>query len=226
MGAVQFPDVPLADGVPPVLRQIGAVTAPVVLLLSDAASLLSDFLTPAWGIFTQDGLPLVPDDSVLGFDYRREWRVADFPLEQGAFGSYNKVQTPYEARVTYAVGDSSLPNLPGSQTTRRGSVLAAIDAAAASLDLFTVITPEFTYSSANIIHYDYRRTAQNGAGMLIIDVWVQEIRIAQAAQVASTQQPAGAAMVDDGTVQTAPLTPAQQSALPPLTDSGTTILSA
>ena len=96
-----FPDVPHAPGVPPVLRQIGAVVNNVALLVADAVVIARMFAGPQWGIF-RAGQPVIIGDSVIGVDYRREWRVSDHSLEKGAFASYDKVAVPYDVRVTFA----------------------------------------------------------------------------------------------------------------------------
>ena len=70
-----------------------------ILLLADALGLPPSPLAPQWGIYL-DGEPVVDADSVVTFDYRQEWTVSDYPLEQGAFQSYDKVQTPFDVAVT------------------------------------------------------------------------------------------------------------------------------
>src|SRR6185503_11295777 len=114
-----------------------------------------------WGLFTEDGSPLFPGFSAVPFvnslaagtgiantsvgdvGYRREYRISTAPQEQGAFLSYNKVQMPFDARVTYLVSGLS---------AIRTAFLQQLEAAAASLDLYSVVMPEFIYPSANIIH--------------------------------------------------------------------------
>jgi hypothetical protein len=214
MPATPYPDVPTTPGVPPVLRQVGRVERFGLLLVSDAAILARAFLGPQWGIFTKTGAPVVAADSVKGFDFRREWSLPRYPMEQGAFGTYNKVAEPFDCRVELTIGDRFLPNLPGSQVLRRRAFLAALEAAAGSLNLYTVATPEFRYASANIIHFDYRRTRESGAGLLTVAVWLQEVRNTATQQFAQAQTPAGAGAVNDGTVQTAPLTAVTSSPLP------------
>ena len=90
--------------------------------------------------------------------------------------------------------------------------LAAIEAAAASLALYNVVTPEKTYLNANIEHYDYRRTSRNGVGLLMVDVGLVEIRQVATTTFTQTAQPSGADQVNSGTVQATTPTPTQQSA--------------
>lgn len=199
---ILYPDVPIAPGVPPVLRAVGAVIETVALLAEDAALPLS-LIAPSWGIFDQSGAPVALADAVLSFDYRREHRVSDYPIEQGGFSTYNKVQRPYESRVALA---------KGGPEDERASFLAAVGGAVDSLDLFAIVTPEFTYPSASLVSYDFRREARQGATLLVVEIGLTEIRVTGGTLYSQTAQPDGAAAVNGGTVQPQTPTPAQQSA--------------
>jgi hypothetical protein len=188
-----YPDVPQASGVPNVLRS--PAQAPLfaaVLLIADAVQILNAFLGPQWGIFTEGGAPVAVPDSVVSVDFRHEARISNYPVEAGGFQSYDKVQQPYDARVRLSIGSSAIA---------RAAFLDAIEGAYRSLDLFTVLTPEAIYPSANIIHYDYRREAKAGANLLMVDVWLEEVRVTATAAFSSTQQPQGMDAVNNGTVQ-------------------------
>lgn len=232
-----FPSVPMAPGVPPLLRQVGAVIDTVVLVAADAKLLVQQITGgPTWGLFAGTSpVPVLAANSVVAVDYRKEWRLATYPLEQGGFASYNKVVEPFDIRLTFAVsgaggllssilsggligqlisGDSSL--------AARHAFLVAMDAAAGSLNVYQVVTPEITYASCNIVHYDYRREDRKGATLLQIDVWLQEVRRAPSASfttppnaptpaITSPQNPTSGDPTSGGTVQTTAPTPAQQA---------------
>jgi hypothetical protein len=102
----RYAAVPDAPGVPPMVRLIRTLDV-IAILASDAAQLVRAFGPPRWGIFSSFGVPLLTGDSVIAVDYRREYRISDYPVEQGGFGSYNKVQEPYDVRVTIAVSGKS-----------------------------------------------------------------------------------------------------------------------
>lgn len=234
-----FPDVPAAPGVPPVLRQVGAAIATVALLAADVVSIVRMFSGPQWGIF-QNGAPVLIGDSVVGVDYRREWRVANYQVEQGGFASYNKVAEPFDVRVTFACsGSQSLIStilsggaigalITGTDPAgeNRTAFLMALEQFGNSLGLLDVITPEFTFSSCNITHIDYRREARRGATMLLIDVWLVEIRVTGVTTFTATKDTSGAAAVDNGAVQPAAApanitpTPAGSSLSSPAVDPG------
>ena len=151
---------------------------PLEFLAADliSASLFSS--ASAWGIY-QAGAPVVTFDTVLSFEFRQGWTISDYPVENGAFASYDKVALPYDARVKFASG-GSLAN--------RQALLESIQQIAGDLNLYDVVTPEAIYQNANIQHQDYRRTAQQSAGLLQIEVWLLEIRQTGDASYQTSQQ--------------------------------------
>jgi hypothetical protein len=192
----------MATGIPSLLNRVASVTNPIALLVADAQLLLGLTSTPKWGIYL-NGSPVIIPDSVVAFDYKNEWRIADYPQEAGAFASYNKVSTPFDVRVRLTKGGSE---------AERASFLNAIEAASKSLNLYDVVTPEKVYSSTNIEHYDYRRTNLNGVGLLTVDIWLLEIRVSGTSQFVAAATPSGASPVAVGTVQATQATPAEQAA--------------
>jgi hypothetical protein len=193
------PDVPKSNGVPAIFRDPTRIVFTIRLIEADIATVLRMFGPPEWGVFTTGGAPVLIPDSIVSVDIRREWRISDYPVERGGFQSFDKVGTPFDARVRMAV----------SGAEARGPFLARLDAVAASLDLFTVVTPDALYPSVNIVHYDYRREQRSGASLLLIDVWLQEVRVTAQAQFTETKTPEGAANAAGGNVQGTPPTPAQ-----------------
>lgn len=190
-------------GVPALLGGITFGAAQVLL----AADAIAGFLLgpPQWGLYL-DGEPIIIADSVTAFEYKAEWTVSDYPLEQGAFQSYDKVQVPFDVRIRFVAGGSD---------EDRAALLDSIGAAAASLTLYDAVTPEIVYPSVNITHFDYRRTATNGVGLLAIDVWAVQVRVSASAQFSNTQSPSGASPSSGGTVSPTSLTPAQSQIMGP-----------
>lgn len=227
---LEYPNVPAYPGVPQLLRPIDAAIAAVPELaigIGALTGILGSALqqTPRWGIFDIAGNQLGATDtstiravsgallgeltgsaapvlSTFGFDFMKETRVADFPLEGGSFASYNKVELPANPVVTLA--------LSGSESDRT-NFLNAIEAACRSTDLYLVITPEVAYVDYTIERYTYARRAQRGATLLIVEISLKEVREVQAtfAQVAtpivSPQNAAATPQVSNGMTQ--PTTP-------------------
>jgi len=144
-----------------------------------------------WGIFSQTGAVVLQADSVFSVEYEHDYRVSDYPQEQGAFESYNKIQVPWQAKVVFLIGAD------------RELFLVSVENAVASLSLFVVVTPEFSYPSANLTRVSYRRIAKaGGASMIMVEVWCEEVRIVQTGQLSNTQSTNGATSLNNGPVQT------------------------
>lgn len=209
-----YPNVPIAVGVPPVSRLFDVASRAAIQaidagsLLSSVSALLGSFTDggPQWGIFDDGGQPVIDAEVVSCMNLRKDFRIADFPIEDGEFASYNKVRTPFDAPVTF---------VQAGTTDDRGGFLQQVDSICESLDLFTVVTPEFSYDSANIIGYEYRRSVQNGASMLTVEVFCREVRLVQPGQFSQTkttdqaQDTAAQPAQDQGTVSTSPPTSSQ-----------------
>jgi len=155
------------------------VTVADVLLTADSPGLFSSFGQPQWGIFdATSGSPILEADSVFSIEYARDYRISDYQQEQGAFASYNKVQVPFQAKISFLANGL------------RYNFLAQAEPACASLGLVTVVMPEFAYPSANLTHYGFRRAARSGKTLILFDVWCEEVRVL--ASSTSTPSAAGA----------------------------------
>jgi len=75
----------------------------------------------------------------------------------------------------------------GGSSLDRSNFLAALDAIVASTTLYNVVTPEHTYPNANVVDYDYNRTESSGAGMIIADLRLEEIRLTGQSSFSNTQ---------------------------------------
>lgn len=170
----QYPDVPNVAGTPPLFRNPDAPPQPdPTLAMSDGSDLPSTPVAPVWGIFDANGDKIAIADNIPGFDYHGSSRTSDYPQEQGAFASYNKVQRPYEARVRMTKGGSLMD---------RQDFLEAIETVKQSTDLYTIVTPERTYQNANVEEYSLHREAHNGATLLTVELMLLEIRQTGTAQ--------------------------------------------
>jgi len=163
----------------------------IPFLVSDILNFLTGFGAAPWGIY-QDGVPVVEADNVVSVDYKQDWSIADFQIEQGGFATYDKVDTPFSSRVRFSSG--------GSQANRQ-ALLDSIAAIAGTLELYDVVTPEQVYPSVNIQGYDLRRSASNGVGLITIDVKLIEVRVTATAEFANTKSPTAASPSNNGTVQ-------------------------
>lgn len=214
-----FPLVPKVPGVPALARNasnsitglaksivgvIGSLTGDFDFLSSDGPGVSSLTEAPRWGLFDEGGTQIIVPDSFLGLDSLKEYRVSDYPIEEGGFESYNKVEVPFVGKILFA---------KGGDEAERTQFLSQIEQAIKSLDVYSLVTPEKSYASVNVTHRDYRRTVNNGVTMLTVEVWVEEIRNTVTASFSNTQAPEGAATVNDGGVQPQTPSPAIQQAV-------------
>lgn len=153
--------------------------SPLNLLTADAPSAVGGaYGSPMWGIFSATtGQPILQADSTGSVEYARDYQISDYPQEQGAFASYNKVQVPFQAKVSFLINQD------------RATFLNSVESAVASLAFVTVYTPEVFYPNANLTHYSYRRESRSGVTLIRVDVWCEEVRIpsqpAQNGQIAN-----------------------------------------
>jgi hypothetical protein len=184
-----YPDVPDTPGVPPVFR--AGATPDVPPLTGDDFN-LSGAAVVSWGVFDSSGAVAIDCDSFVSLEYLREFRISDYPVEDGGFSSYDKVATPIDLRVVVTRGGTD---------DDRVKFLAQIDAAVATTDLFGIVTPDSAYYDLNLVRYDYKRSSTNGATLLMVELQFVEVRLTATQNFSSSKAPAGADAVNDGAVQ-------------------------
>lgn len=220
--SISFPNVPDSLGVPAVARLIGQVTNPVAALVSDAAIVRNLLLGSTWGLY-KNGSAVLASASVLEIEYRKGFRIASHPLEQGSFSSYNKVEEPATIRLTVVCDGttvlgtilgtldllSAVTGAPTSGSGIRSSFLSGLDAICRDLDAYQIVMPEFTWPNANVTGYELSRRSERGVSLLLVTLSIQEIRVVAAQGFTATSQPEGADPVNSGAPQPATPTAAQ-----------------
>ncbi|MFY1903851.1 hypothetical protein ACOTBZ_29600 [Achromobacter xylosoxidans] len=196
MPLIEFPNVPQVPGVPAVLRGLTIPSLGELANLGLGAIAALIFGIPRWGLYDQDGQQVLLFDTFLGIRFRNGSRISSFPVEQGSFSSFNKVDTPFDAMLRFALS---------GDTASRGALLNTLETLKGSVDLFSVVTPEIVYPSANVVAYAYERNTRSGPGQLIVDLYVEEVRQTAEAAFSSTAEPDGAGEQNNGQVQTFPV---------------------
>lgn len=156
---------------------------------------------PQWGIFGPSGQPIIVADSVDNVGYSRDYRISNYPQEQGAFMTYNKVKIPFDAKVGFL------------SNRTRVELLNSLEQIAASLDFVVVVMPEISYPSGNIVHYDFMREEYRGKTLIRVMIWIQEVRIVAASAAENTQSTNAASPTQSGQVQAE--VPPQPNAISP-----------
>lgn len=137
--------------------------------------------------------------STVEFEFAQDWPISNYPQEQGAFQSYNKVTLPFDVKLRLVGGGS----IGDAQT-----FLQTCLAIANSFALFDVVTPELTFTSCSVTHISWHRAADRGATLIQVDLWFQQINVTSTTTFQNTQQPGNASPTSLSNVQ--PMTPNQQ----------------
>lgn len=200
---IPYPNVPSFPGVPALSLPPAGYAQPVSPVntssLDSSLSAQPAIPTtnqPTWSIVDATGAEVIEPDSIIDFDYRNERKIPNYPVELGSFSSYNKVALPFDIRLTLACG--------GKGEMDRNLFIATLETLLNSLDLYSIVTPDFVYENANLVHVNYRRDSQQGVTLLKAELGFEEIRQSNTG-TAATQQPSGANSVSNG--QLSPTTP-------------------
>ena len=192
----------MSDGAPTLLDGTVPRMTDLQLATTDSTDSRFESVAPAWGIYL-DGARVVEPDSIISIDYRREWTLADYPIEGGSFETYDKVARPFDVRLRIA---------KGGDDAARTAFMANVERVAESRDLYSVVTPEQTYLSVNVSSVANSRTAREGLGLVTYDLELREVRVTAVAAFVAVTSPDSADPVNGGTVQTQTITkPATQA---------------
>lgn len=199
MSLIPYPNVPPLPGVPAINRNSAGY---VGAALNIAAQLLpNNLFGTKWAITDASGnLALVPD-SFVNFEYKNERKIPNYPVEGGSFSNYNKVAMPFDCRCVVTCS--------GNGAMSKQKFLLALQKYLDSLTLLTISTPDASYPNLNLVHVDYRRESSQGATLLLVQLWFQEVRIAQKSAAPKTAKPSGSVSVDIGQVSPVPPSAAQ-----------------
>lgn len=151
----EFPTVPQLPGVPQLARA-SAFFNNVTLATSAIQQFLwsSTQVKPTWGLFNAAGAVVISPDNYLGLENSNDWKVSDFPLQDGQFSAYNKVVIPFTVSVKITKGGS---------LQQRKTLLQQLDAIAGDTNVYKLIVPEKSYLKLNITSYRQRRMGSEGA---------------------------------------------------------------
>jgi hypothetical protein len=190
-----YPLVPKVAGVPAVLRAGAQVFDTLTLGFLGVGDLVNSIIGSEpilWGVFKEDGSQISDYDSVVSVDYREDSRISDYPIEEGSFASFNKVQNPFSKQVLLSCGGS---------LERRAAFQVDLRSAQKSLTLYTVITEDGTFQNCNLVGIDWARANQDGAHIIKAYCEFREVRIRGTTAFSQTQDPSGANPQSNGQVQ-------------------------
>jgi hypothetical protein len=177
-----------------------AVITPASILSGAAGTILSEISQIASAIGLPNIVPTIA--STIEFDYSADSPISNYPQEQGAFQSYDKVQLPSEINLQLACSGS---------TSQRQAFLNTLEALRTSTQLVDIMTPEQVYSDYNLSHYDLKRSANSGVTMITANAKFELVPITASATpgssttstttISNPQQPYSASPQSLGNVQ-------------------------
>jgi hypothetical protein len=133
------------------------------------ASVQKEFIFPEfsniWNVYKNNN-PIFDIDTCTEVDYEFKTKISTYPIENGSFTSYNKVQEPRIIKIKLAVG--------GSQ--RIQTLIRQLETITTSVDIYDVLVPENTYQNFNIQSVHYTRTSDQGKNLLIVTLDMMEVR--------------------------------------------------
>lgn len=175
-----FPSVANLPGVPQLARSalVGALTPPALGFAADPDVLWQATQSaPVWGVFDVNDDLVVDADSVDTFGWRKENRMPNYPIQEGAFGTFNRVGLPNETSVVLTKGGS---------LSDRTAFLQQIDILTdqQNIQLYTIRTPERSYFNVSCGRGEMAR--RKSANAFYFDVELYFIEIAPVAAQYST----------------------------------------
>jgi hypothetical protein len=183
-----FPNVASLPGVPQLARSllIEALAPPALGFAANPDVLWrATQSAPVWGVFDENNNLAVNADSVQGFDWRKENRIPNFPVQAGQFGTYNRVGLPSEESVILSKGSAN-----GEGLAARTRFLQEIDAivAQSNISLYTIRTPEKSYVNVSVTRAEMSRRGVGNANYIDVELYFIEI-VQVAAQYSTTTAP-------------------------------------
>lgn len=178
-----YPLVPQLPGVPPLLRAGAQIFDTITLGFFGASDALNSIIGTGqsnWGIVDEAGNPIAVYDSFTAMRYRNESQISNYPVELGGFVAYNKVANPYDIQVVLTCGGSE---------AKVSQFLIDLEIVRESLDLVSIISPEFTFESANVTAIDYSRTQSEGSHMIQATLTCVEVRQTARADFSTNKNP-------------------------------------
>ncbi len=192
----KFPNVPNLPGVPQIARSLlFPPSAPPTAGTNATSGALwhSTQAGPTWGVFDSSNAAVLKPDSVQDFGWRQEYKVSNYPVQNGQFASFNKVRVPFESSIIASKG-GTLPE--------RVAFLQQVDKIVASLSLYTIITPEKSYLNCNVTRAELMRRGSANANYFDVELFF--IEISQVSAQYSTTTPGTPSTADSSVASAVP----------------------
>lgn len=106
-------------------------------------------------------------DTFIQLKVSAKTKVSTFPVENGAFVSYNKASAPYDLKVEIAVSDLA---------DRRHQLIVDLDREKAGVRLFNITSADATYLNYTLEGYSLSFSRKGGWGIVVASLEFVEVR--------------------------------------------------
>jgi hypothetical protein len=121
---------------------------------------------PQWGVFDVNNNPAITAyDSMITFEYQTEMRMLSYPIEDGAFETYDKVKVPDHITIRFSCGQTQ---------DMRSQLIAELQELRDNFDLYSVVTPTITFVSMSMSGFRYRHDLAS-SNMIVVDCIFEQV---------------------------------------------------
>jgi len=191
----------LPPGVPALLNGFNSFVGTIIEVDSVINQLFELFgdAQSSWGIYEKDLETIALEfDGFVEFGIDDASQIAGYRIEEGQFGSYNKVDSPFEIVLT-GVKTGTINEID--------AFLRKLKSISGDIKLYSVVTKGQIYSDVNMLRYSYRRSPEAGFNILYITMVFVQIQSTDEVQFnVPTKTQSGQKIVDNGTASTTKVT--------------------
>lgn len=191
----------LPPGVPALLNGFNSFVGTIIEVGSVINQLFELFgdTQSSWGIYEKDLKTIALEfDGFVEFGVDNSSQIAGYRIEEGQFGSYNKVDSPYEIVLT---------GIKTGTINEIDAFLRKLDLISNDIKLYSIVTKGQIYNNANMLRYSYRRSPEAGFNILYITMVFVQIQSTDEVQFnVPTKTQSGQKVIDNGTVSTSKVT--------------------
>ena len=146
-----------------------------------------------WAVVTRNKGLSVQFDGIMDIDVKNESKVLTSPIEKSSFAAYNKVETPLDVVITGASQQDG---------ATQSAILDALNKLVSGTELVDIVTPTAVYLKMTLESYSYKRTATDGASLLVVELHAIEVREVETTRVTKTKRASSAKTQKTGQTQT------------------------
>lgn len=146
-----------------------------------------------WAVVARNKGLSVQFDGIMDIDVKNESKVLTSPIEKSSFAAYNKVETPLDVVITGASQQDG---------AAQSAILDALNKLVSGAELVDIVTPTAVYLKMTLESYSYKRTATDGASLLVVGLHAIEVREVETTRVTKTKRASSAKTQKTGQTQT------------------------